>query len=52
LSNKVLEIPEGTALPDSLKLELGLYLREAGPRWDSIYLLALAQDYYNLNYRG
>ena len=33
-------------------VELGLYLREAGPRWDSIFLIALSQEYFNLYYRG
>ena len=32
------------------KLEIGLFLREAGHRWDSIFLLALAKEYYDLHH--
>lgn len=33
-----------------LKLEVGLFLREAGHKWDSIYLLAISKEYYNSEY--
>ncbi|TNV82489.1 hypothetical protein FGO68_gene295 [Halteria grandinella] len=32
---------------EELKLQLGWYLREAGHRWDSVYLLAIAKEYFN-----
>jgi hypothetical protein len=32
------------------KLELGLFLRNAGYHWSSIILLAISQEYYNLHY--
>ena len=51
LAAKVSAYPD-SKLPNDLKLELGLYLREAGPRWDSIFLIALSQEYFNLYYRG
>ena len=37
-------------LNDEQKLELGWYLREAGNNWNSIFMLAIAQDYYNIHY--
>ena len=37
---------------EDLKLELGLFLREAGNRWDSITLLAISQEYFNLHMKS
>lgn len=33
------------AVKDS-KLEFGLFLREAGFKWDAVFLIAIAKDYY------
>ena len=41
-----------TPLSQDIKLELGWYMREAGHRWDAIFMLALAQDYFNTHYKG
>jgi len=32
------------------KLELGLFLRNAGHIWSSTILLAISQEYYNLHF--
>jgi len=32
------------------KLELGLFLRNAGNNWSSTILLAISQEYYNLHF--
>ncbi len=37
-------------LNNEQKLELGWYLREAGINWSSIFMLAIAQDYFNSHY--
>lgn len=34
------------------KLEFGLYLREAGSHWNSVFLLAIAQEYFNQHYQS
>jgi hypothetical protein len=38
------------SLTNDDKLELGLFLRNAGHHWSSTILLAIAQEYYNLHY--
>lgn len=35
----------------SIKLDLGLFLRQAGHKWDAVMLLAIAQDYYDKVYK-
>ena len=39
-------------LTSDVKLELGWYLREAGHRWDSIFLVALAKEYFDRYFFG
>ena len=38
------------SLSNDEKLELGLFLRNAGHHWNSTILLAISQEYYNLHY--
>jgi hypothetical protein len=38
------------SLSNDEKLELGLFLRNAGHHWNSTILLCIAQEYYNLHY--
>ena len=46
-ANKVQDLQK---LDETLKLDIGWYLRDAGHRWDSIFMLAIAQDYFNQHY--
>ena len=40
LSRRIIQVE--SPLDPELKLELGLYLREAGHRWETVFMLALA----------
>ncbi len=39
------------SLNNNEKLELGLFLRDAGHHWNSIFLLAISQEYFNIHYQ-
>jgi hypothetical protein len=38
-------------LDKTLKLEIGKYLREVGPRWDPVWMMALSKEYYEKYYK-
>lgn len=42
LASIITSLPEDASLSQELKLKLGWHLREAGHRWDTIFLLALS----------
>ena len=52
--NKAIEFANNLShlekLNDDQKLELGWYLRDAGHHWSSVFMLAIAQEYFNSHY--